>query len=162
MKFHREHNDAVGMPAIPPPVAVLLWAGVGGAIEYLLPTSFAAAGFAGAQMWLAGLVGAAGLLAVAGAFAGLRNVGASADPRKGVPALAGGGVYQYSRNPMYLGMMLVLISAGLWVDSMWIAASAAPAVVVLQRTIIAREEAYLAQRFPGEYAGYRGRVRRWL
>jgi protein-S-isoprenylcysteine O-methyltransferase Ste14 len=42
------------------------------------------------------------------------------------------------------------------------AASALPAWALLQRTIVAREEAYLAARFPEQYAAYARRVRRWF
>ena len=89
-------------------------------------------------------------------------MGTSPDPRRSVHALAEGGIYRWSRNPIYLGLLTVLLGAGIWSNSVWVAASAVLAWAALQRTIVAREEAYLAARFPAQYSAYAARVRRWF
>jgi protein-S-isoprenylcysteine O-methyltransferase Ste14 len=140
----------------PPPLTVTLF-GVGGAVlEWLWPTAFSVGrGVA----WAGVALVSAGFVLVLLAITSLRQAGASPDPRVAVPALARRGVYRF---PIYLGMLLALLGAGLWLDSVWIAAGALPAWAILQRTIVAREEAYLAARFPKEYADYARRVRRWF
>jgi protein-S-isoprenylcysteine O-methyltransferase Ste14 len=72
------------------------------------------------------------------------------------------GIYRYTRNPMYLGMLLVL--AG------WAAFLANPGALVflplfvgfMNRFQIQPEERILASLFGVEYASYLAQVRRWL
>jgi protein-S-isoprenylcysteine O-methyltransferase Ste14 len=150
--------DAVGM-RFPPPLTIFLFGAAGAGLESLWPTSF---GIGNLATWLGSALVAAELALSILAVHALRAVGASPDPRVGVPALAERGIYRRSRNPIYLGMLLVLLGTGLWLSSAWMAASALPAWALLQRTIVAREEAYLAARFPEQYAAYARRVRRWF
>lgn len=72
------------------------------------------------------------------------------------------GIYRHTRNPMYLGMVLVLAA---W--SVWLASPAAMAVlpvvaVYLDRFQIVPEERVLATRFGRDFDEYRRSVRRWL
>jgi protein-S-isoprenylcysteine O-methyltransferase Ste14 len=72
------------------------------------------------------------------------------------------GFYRLSRNPMYLGMLLVLIGVGLWLGNV-LALLLAPAfVAIMTRGYITREEQLLEDRFGGMYRVYRSRVRRWI
>ncbi len=72
------------------------------------------------------------------------------------------GFYRFSRNPMYLGMLLVLTGVGLWLGNV-LALLLAPAfVAIMTRSYIVREEQLLEDRFGDDYRSYRGRVRRWI
>ncbi len=72
------------------------------------------------------------------------------------------GFYRFSRNPMYLGMLLVLIGVGLWLGNV-LALLLAPAfVAIMTRWYIVREEQLLEDRFGDVYRAYHGRVRRWV
>jgi protein-S-isoprenylcysteine O-methyltransferase Ste14 len=72
------------------------------------------------------------------------------------------GFYRFSRNPMYLGMLLVLIGVGLWLGNI-LALLLAPAfVAIMTRWYIVREEQLLEERFGDVYRAYRSRVRRWI
>ncbi len=72
------------------------------------------------------------------------------------------GVYAFSRNPMYLGMQLVLLG--------WAALLASPAALLvstgffltIDRFQIAPEERALAAGFGPEFLEYKARVRRWI
>ena len=72
------------------------------------------------------------------------------------------GIYRFTRNPMYLGMVLILLGG------IVIGGSIGPAVVppifvwVMQRRLIKLEENMLAARFGDEYQAYQARVRRWI
>jgi protein-S-isoprenylcysteine O-methyltransferase Ste14 len=151
-------RDAVGM-RVPPPLTVALFGGSAAVLEWLWPTSF---GADRVTTWLGITLLAAGLALIAAAAIALRRVGTSPDPRRSTHALAERGIYARTRNPIYLGFVTALLGAGVWADSVWVAASAVPAWAVLQRTIVAREEAYLATRFPEQYSAYARRVRRWF
>ena len=83
------------------------------------------------------------------------------DVRKPTTEIVTSGVFQFSRNPIYLGMVLFCIGAAFLLDSLWFLALCVPLVIVLQRGVIEPEEAYLEQKFGDKYLRYKARVRRW-
>ena len=72
------------------------------------------------------------------------------------------GFYRLSRNPMYLGMLLVLIGVGLWLGNVFALLLAPAFVAIMTRWYIVREEQLLEDRFGDVYRVYRTRVRRWV
>jgi protein-S-isoprenylcysteine O-methyltransferase Ste14 len=72
------------------------------------------------------------------------------------------GPYRFTRNPIYLGMMLALIGLAIAFDSAWLLVTLVPFALVIRYGVVAREEAYLERRFGEVYRRYRARVRRWL
>jgi protein-S-isoprenylcysteine O-methyltransferase Ste14 len=83
-------------------------------------------------------------------------------PMRPASALVTSGPYRFTRNPMYLGLALLTLGFALFFNTWWIVVLLVPALIVVDRAVIAREEAYLRRRFGGEYEAYRRRVRRWL
>ncbi|MBT4603874.1 MAG: isoprenylcysteine carboxylmethyltransferase family protein, partial [Bacteroidetes Order II. Incertae sedis bacterium] len=77
-------------------------------------------------------------------------------------ALVTSGVYQVSRNPMYLGLLLGLISWGLYLSSLWAVACCVLFVAYMNRFQIAPEERAMEKRFGEDFNMYRQRTRRWL
>ena len=75
--------------------------------------------------------------------------------------IVAGGPYRFSRNPIYLGMVLLQIGIGVWANSLWFIGLAALSVMLLTWGVISREERYLARKFGQAYLTYKGRVRRW-
>jgi protein-S-isoprenylcysteine O-methyltransferase Ste14 len=71
------------------------------------------------------------------------------------------GVYRWSRNPMYLGMLLVLAAWAAWLGSLLALAGLPLFVAYMARFQIVPEERALAARFPDEFARYARSVRRW-
>jgi protein-S-isoprenylcysteine O-methyltransferase Ste14 len=83
-------------------------------------------------------------------------------PMRPATSLVRSGPYRWTRNPMYLGMLLLYLGVALLFDVTW-ALLLAPAVVFLVgRLVIRREEKYLEATFGEEYRRYTGEVRRWL
>ncbi|TXH73359.1 MAG: isoprenylcysteine carboxylmethyltransferase family protein [Lysobacteraceae bacterium] len=77
-------------------------------------------------------------------------------------ALITSGPYRYSRNPMYVGLALLLLAWAVWLGH-WPAGSLLLLFVAyVDRFQIRAEERALSARFGAEYAAYRMRVRRWL
>ncbi len=72
------------------------------------------------------------------------------------------GLFRYSRNPMYVGMIVIVTGAMLTLNSAWSLFVLPALYLYLHYGVIRREEAYLEQRFGDEYRANRGRVRRWL
>lgn len=71
------------------------------------------------------------------------------------------GPYRYSRNPMYVAWTALYVGIASIADAVWPLALL-PAVAVLTHRTVRREERRLAERFEGDYAAYRERVRRYL
>ena len=72
------------------------------------------------------------------------------------------GPYRFTRNPIYLGMVLGLIGLAIALNSLWLLLTLAPFALVIRYGVVAREEAYLERKFGDDYRRYRARVRRWL
>ena len=72
------------------------------------------------------------------------------------------GPYRFTRNPIYLAMMLALAGLAIAFDSPWPLVTLVPFALVIRYGVVAREEAYLERTFGEVYRRYRARVRRWL
>mgnify|MGYP006169944907 CR=1 FL=1 len=110
-----------------------------------------------------GFAGGGVAVAVSGVLA-FRRANTTVDPR--VPqqssSLVIRGIYRYSRNPMYVGFLLLLMA---WVFYLLSAAALALLplfVLYMNRFQIAPEERFLLQKFGAEYQAYTRQVRRWL
>ena len=98
------------------------------------------------------------------AIAGFRSAGTTVDPRYPDKAsrLVVGGVYRYSRNPMYLGLLLLLIAWAVYLSNLLALAGLPAFVLGMNRLQIRPEEEAMAARFGDEYRAYRESVRRWI
>ena len=74
--------------------------------------------------------------------------------------IVGRGPFKFSRNPIYLSMLLLQVAIGIWTNCLWFFGLAAIAAVLLGWGVISREESYLERKFGSEYLDYNRRVRR--
>jgi len=93
-----------------------------------------------------------------------RKARTTVDPRfpENASHIVSGGIYRFTRNPMYLGMLVVLIA---WMALLSnVVTSVIPALFALYitRWQIVPEERALAEKFGAEYEAYCKSVRRWL
>lgn len=72
------------------------------------------------------------------------------------------GVFQFSRNPMYLGMVLVLTGIALLLRSLSPFLVIIPFAILIDKTFIRIEERMLAETFGASWEAYKARTRRWL
>ena len=72
------------------------------------------------------------------------------------------GPYRWSRNPIYLGMVFLLLGVGLALGTLTPFAVVPLYVWLIQKNFIAHEEAMLDKSFGAAYAEYKKRIRRWL
>ena len=103
-----------------------------------------------------------GVAAVAWVIVWMRRTHQDPDPRKPTPELIVGGPFRFSRNPIYVGMVLIQAGVGLALGNLWILFLLAPTLWILQRGVIEKEEAYLIRKFGDAYVAYTRSVRRWL
>jgi protein-S-isoprenylcysteine O-methyltransferase Ste14 len=90
------------------------------------------------------------------------RTGQSVIPWKPTPSLIIKGPYRFTRNPMYVGLTLVLIGLGLALNNRWISAFAIPALLIVHVIAVLPEERYLSEKFGESYIAYLRRVRRYL
>ena len=76
--------------------------------------------------------------------------------------LVTGGVYRVTRNPMYVGMLLLLTAWGVQLSAPWPFLGPLAFVLYMNRFQIAGEERALGERFGEAWSHYVARVRRWL
>lgn len=76
--------------------------------------------------------------------------------------LVTGGLYRYTRNPMYLGLTLILFGVWLLLGTASALLPIAVFIWVIQEGFIRGEERFLDAIFGEQYRGYKSRVRRWI
>ena len=138
-----------------------LAAGLMALVRWLAPG--AAFGFPGQLLVASIVLLGAGLVGLAGvrAFARAQTTFNPLAPER-ASRLVSGGICRFSRNPMYLALLLALLAWGLWLGNLPALALLPAFVLVLNRLQIQPEERALARLFGAEYEAYCRQVRRWL
>lgn len=72
------------------------------------------------------------------------------------------GLYRYSRNPMYVGVLLILGGWAIGFGSWPLAIYAAGVAVAVHLRVLLHEEPFLARTHGDAWTGYRARVGRWI
>jgi len=83
-------------------------------------------------------------------------------PFQPATALVTDGFFQYSRNPMYLGMALFLLGVSMLLGTAENLLPVAAFALIIDRQYIRSEERFMQDAFGAEYLQYQARVRRWL
>jgi protein-S-isoprenylcysteine O-methyltransferase Ste14 len=110
-----------------------------------------------------GWIGVVGGLAFAGWGVGtFLRARTAIIPTRPASRLVTSGPYQFSRNPMYIGLGAVYLGLAFVFDVGWPLVLFPLTLISLYLLVIRREERYLAHAFSDEYAAYARRVRRWL
>jgi protein-S-isoprenylcysteine O-methyltransferase Ste14 len=91
-----------------------------------------------------------------------RRSGQDPRPWRPSPSLLLRGPYKFSRNPMYVSVMLVQAGLGVLLNNLWIVIFVVPAMIIVHFTAVIPEEAYLGQKFGASYQTYKASVRRYL
>ena len=81
---------------------------------------------------------------------------------KKVNKLVTSGIYKYSRNPMYLGMILIIISTTVIYLNYYSMITPLIFYFWINRFQIKREEIFLKEKFGKEYLSYMSKTRRWI
>lgn len=143
-----------------PPVYLLLTIAATAALHYALPISdllrSSAADLVGIAIIALGIITSA---VGAGTF---NKAGTAVRPFEPATTLVTSGLYRYSRNPMYVGLLLVAFGTSIIFGT---ASAFAPPVIlffVLRSLFVLPEEQFLEETFGESYRRYKEQVRRWL
>ena len=104
---------------------------------------------------------AAGALFVS-AVRTLRKAGTPVPGNRPTTVIVVRGPYRFSRNPIYLAFTLFQAGLAAWINSLGLLLALLPALAIMMRVVIPREERYLEAKFPSQYPPYKRQVRRWL
>lgn len=145
---------------IPPPVVALLVALAMWGIARLAPATDEPSARIAIALALA-VVGVA--FSVSGVVA-FRRAKTTENPMKpqAASSLVIAGVYKITRNPMYLGLSLVILGWAVFLWSAWALLGPIVFMAYIARFQIVPEERVLASLFGREYSVYKAKVRRWL
>ncbi len=146
---------------MPPPLlaastALLMWLA-----RVLTP----AGGFMGTyRVWAALALGLLSLAFMALAIRSFSRARTTIDPRhpERASSLVTGGVFAVTRNPMYLGLVLLLTAWAVFLGSPWLLAGPLVFGLLINQFQIAPEERAMRDKFGQAYADYCKRARRWI
>jgi len=146
---------------IPPPLVMMIFAAIMWAVSLLDPNAELS------QLISSVLVSVLLLLGVGLSFSGVLSFKASKTTinplqPETASALVTSGVYQITRNPMYVGFVVVLLAWAAYLGSAWSLGCVAGFMVFIQRFQIVPEERALLSLFGEEFETYMSSVRRWL
>jgi protein-S-isoprenylcysteine O-methyltransferase Ste14 len=151
-------EDTPGVLA-PPPLIFATALALGWLLQRLVPQPLLPGVVA---PWVGGVLVVAALGIAGAAVWEMRRARTAVDPYSPSTALVRSGPFARSRNPIYVALILLSLGVAALVNALWSALLLLPAVAVLRRFVIAREEAYLERRFGEEYRTYRDATPRWL
>lgn len=76
--------------------------------------------------------------------------------------LVTGGLYRYTRNPMYLGMFIMLLGVAIMMGSVTVLLPFFIFMLIIRYNFVAGEERFLEDTFGQPYLDYKAKVRRWI
>lgn len=146
---------------IPPPLLALLTAGV---MWFLSHSQGMPVAPTGMQWVLVVLLAIAGVGFDIAGILSFRRARTTVNPLRpnATSALVCSGVYRLTRNPMYLGLLFLLLAWTVYLYSLAALPGPLFLVVYLNRFQIQPEERVMLGLFGADYAAYQARVRRWL
>ncbi|MBU3916335.1 isoprenylcysteine carboxylmethyltransferase family protein [bacterium] len=153
-------KDSAGI-RIPPPLYFFACLGFGLILEYFFPIhwlsiSLMPRAIGGCAFTLISLY-----FAVSGFIALIKNK-TPFDTAKSTVKIVISGAYRFSRNPLYLSLLLLLFGIALFMLSLWLFLTVPVLFILFLFKAVKPEENYLSQKFGKEYLGYSAKVRRWI
>ena len=146
---------------VPPPLVVFTSAALMAGLAYTFP---GAAIDLPARLIPALVLAAIGFVCIAAGIIEFRRHETTIDPRQPQrsSSLVDTGIYRFTRNPMYLGFLVVLTGWAVYLGNLLPFIVLPMYVLYLGNYQIGPEERHLAAKFGDRYDAYRGKVRRWL
>jgi len=156
-----ETRDTAGVIA-PPPLIALAAVLIGVALDWLAPAYVLNVMLSLAERIVVGVAFVAAGLALGISARGIFvRFGTNVNPFKPSNALVTTGVFAHVRNPMYVGLMLMVAGIGIALASDWTLAMLVAAALTIHFGVVKREERYLTAKFGDAYRQYIQRVPRY-
>ena len=152
-------NKTSSYPKILPPTGLLAAVLLMLALHFLFPITQMMPGF---WRFLGILPLGLGLVISYAAENQFHQVDTTVNPFKESSKLVTNGLYRFSRNPMYLGMALILVGVAILLGCLTLFGIVALFVGWIHFQFICREEEMLSTQFGQDWLEYKARVRRWI
>lgn len=91
-----------------------------------------------------------------------KRANTSIDVRQNTTSMVTSGPYRFSRNPLYLSVLLLTVGLSLSLNLGWVIGALILIVPLFHYKVIKQEETYLLQLFEDEYRRYKKTVRSWI
>ncbi len=111
--------------------------------------------------WAGSLLLGAGLLVLVATFVHFARAGGTPSPTHPTERLVVSGLYRYTRNPMYLGLLATILGQALLLGRADLLVYAAIAAAAVHARVLRYEEPTLQRRFGDAYRRYAAAVPRW-
>lgn len=143
-------------PAVTAVTAVSMWGG--SLIAPLIAVPFST------RASLAIAIAVAGVAFSLAGIVSFRRARTTVNPTKpeSATSLVKSGIYRVTRNPMYLGLLLVLVAWAVFLSSAWALLGPLAFFLYIGKFQIDPEEQVLSKLFGAEYSAYKTQVRRWV
>ncbi len=83
-------------------------------------------------------------------------------PNNDIKEIINTGIYKYSRNPIYLAIIILNVGLSLIFNSVWILIDTLFIAILLNHFLIKKEEKFLENEFGTLYKEYKKKVKRWI
>jgi len=148
--------------AIKPPFLFMGALALGAVLSLVIPLGPRLASPNGLALMVGFAFVAIGFALAAVSVRSFRRAGTTVVSGEPSTALVVTGPYQVTRNPIYIGLVLMYFGLAVILTSLWVLLLLIPVLAILQRGVVEREEAYLERQFGEAYRKYQARVPRWL
>ena len=145
----------------PPPLIFFACLGAGIFLEYLFPLHVVNCARTFRMVLGCFLMVLSCLIAIS-AFKALIKNKTSFNPAKPTVRIVREGSFRFSRNPLYLALLLLLGGIAVLQCSIWLVFALIILFILLERFAVRPEEKYLADKFGDDYLDYKASVRRWI
>lgn len=146
---------------IPPPLIYVAFFFLSVALHKILPLNnlFLQKATAATAGWILLVAGIVIVVPALWKFIASKNTVVTVKPASSLQTT---GIYAITRNPMYLGLLLLYCGVGVFKGNGWTFIVIPLLIATVQLYIIRKEERYLQRAFGNEYLQYKRKVRRWI
>jgi protein-S-isoprenylcysteine O-methyltransferase Ste14 len=160
MVMKKNSTDSAAI-RIPPPVYFFACLGCGLLLEHFYPVCIILLAYIPRDITGGALIFTSGFLVVSAFFELIKNK-TTFHTSKSTAMIVKEGVYRFSRNPLYLSLLLLLSGIAVFLSSLWLFLTIPILYILLLFKAVKPEEAYLTQKFGSEYLTYAAKTRRWI
>jgi protein-S-isoprenylcysteine O-methyltransferase Ste14 len=154
-------RDRPGIVVFPPVIPISTIA-LGFTLQWLVPLGGVARIDQPWRIAIGATVFAAGASLCIIARRSLLRRGTNVNPLQPTTALATEGIFQWTRNPIYVGGTVAMIGIAFAFALDWLLLLIGPSLLVMHFGVVRREEQYLEGKFGEEYRRYKSRVPRYV
>jgi protein-S-isoprenylcysteine O-methyltransferase Ste14 len=153
-------KDAPGVIVFPPliPLTVLV---VGAILDWFFPLAIISAVPLVPRAVIGVMLFALGIASAIMGERAFKRIGTNVNPLRPALSLAGQGIFAHLRNPMYVGMALVVLGVVIGFGLEWTFLLLIVGALVMHYGVVLREERYLERKFGDDYRAYKRSVPRY-